>query len=435
MNHITSLINLILCLFFIASHLSATETQESASTINVGQDDWPWWRGPERNGHASPAQHPPRNWSTAKNIAWKVAIPGRGHGSPIVVGDHVFLSTAEEEREIQSVLCLDRHTGKQLWSSVVHRQHFVFEGNKKSSHASSTVACDGQRVYASFLNNHAVYTTALDRSDGSHLWQRKISDYTVHQGYASSPALYGALVIVSADTKQGGMVMALARSSGKIIWSHQRPEKPSYTSPIIVKSAGRDQLIMVGCNLVSSFAPETGEKLWEISGATTECVTSTVTDGQLVFSSGGYPKNHVAAIRADGSGQIVWENNSRIYVPSMIVYKGYLYAVADAGVALCWHATTGQQMWKGRLGGTFSASPVIVGDLIYATNEEGQTYLWHANPTEFNLIAENQLGTEVFATPAFCGNRIYMRTTTYNGDTRQEMLYCLSSTSRLRNTP
>ena len=174
-----------------------------------------------------------------------------------------------------------------------------------------------------------------------------------------------------------------------------------------------------------SFAPLSGEKLWEIAGATTECVTSTVTDGNIILTSGGYPKNHISAVRADGSGEVVWENNVRVYVPSMLIHDGTVYGVSDAGVAMCWEAATGKELWKDRLGGTFSSSPVLVGKHIFVTNEAGETFVFNADPANFELIATSQLGKEVFATPTFCGSRIYMRVAEQQGDHRQEMLHCI----------
>jgi outer membrane protein assembly factor BamB len=182
---------------------------------------------------------------------------------------------------------------------------------------------------------------------------------------------------------------------------------------------------MTGCDLVAGFDPASGEKLWEVKGSTTECVTSAVTDGRLVFTSGGYPKNHVSAVRAHGSGEVVWEKSYRVYVPSMLLHGGHLYAVQDGGFALCLEAATGKEVWKGRLGGTFSASPVLVGDLIYATNEAGRTFLFRATPEAFRLVGENQLGDEVFATPTICGGRIYLRVAREEKGQRQEVLYCL----------
>jgi hypothetical protein len=392
--------------------------------ITVAESDWPWWRGPERNGIASPEQDPPLEWSETENVIWKSPVPGRGHGTPIVVGEQVILATCDEQNETQSVLCYDRATGKQLWETVVHRGGIEKKGNKKASQASPSVACDGERLLINFLNRGAAYTTALSR-DGRQLWQTKISDYVVHQGYGSSPAVYGDLVIVSADNKGGGAVAAMKRNSGQVAWRKERPKTPNYSSPIILSIGGRDQLLMTGCNLVSSLDPRTGETLWEIEGATTECVTSTVTDGSLMFTSGGYPKNHMSAVRADGSGEVVWENNTPMYVPSLLCRDGYLYGVTDAGVATCWEAATGKELWKGRLGGTFSASPVLVADRIYAANEAGETFVFGADPKQFELLAENKLGDEVFATPVICGGRIYFRVTHQDGKGRQEMLYCI----------
>jgi outer membrane protein assembly factor BamB len=402
----------------------ADQPGKHADRIAVASTDWPWWRGPNRNGVADAKQKPPLKWSATENVLWKIPVPGRGHGSPTVVGDQVFLATAEHDSETQSVLCYHRLTGKLLWQTVVHRGGFEKKCNSKSSLASSTVACDGERVFINFLNSGAVWTTALDR-EGKRLWQTKITDYVIHQGYGSSPAVYRSLVIVSADNKGGGAIAGLERATGKVVWKNERPATPNYASPIILNVAGRDQLLFTGCNLVSSFEPLTGKKLWEIAGSTTECVTSIVTDGQLVFTSGGYPKNHVSAVRADGSGKAVWENGLRVYVPSMLVHDGYLYAVQDAGTAVCWKCDTGKEVWKGRLGGTFSSSPVLVGENIYVTNEAGQTFVFKATPDGLNVIAKNQLGEEVLATPAICGGRIYMRVANHDGGKRQEMLYCV----------
>jgi outer membrane protein assembly factor BamB len=209
------------------------------------------------------------------------------------------------------------------------------------------------------------------------------------------------------------------------VWKIERPKVPNYTSPIILPIGGRDQLLFTGCDLVTSLDPLTGKTLWEIAGSTTECVTSTVTDGKLIFTSGGYPKNHLSAVLADGSGKIAWENGSRVYVPSMIVRDGHLYSVLDAGVAMCWRCTDGKELWKGRLGGTFSASPVLVGDDLFATNEAGHTFIFKATPEKFELVGENQLGDEVFATPTFCGNRVYFRVAQRTDGKRQEWLYGL----------
>jgi outer membrane protein assembly factor BamB len=385
--------------------------------------DWPGWRGPTHDGIAASSQTPPVTWSETEGVVWKVPLPGRGHGSPTVVGDHIYLATADVSKQIQSVLCLNRHTGLRVWETEVHHGHPDPGHHANSSAASSTVACDGTRLFINFLNDGAVYTSALDLH-GKILWQRKVCDFVTHQGFGSSPVLYGSRVIVSADHRGGGVIVALDSVTGDLVWSQSRPTLPNYTSPAIVQAGGRTQVILAGCNLISSFDPDTGKKLWELSGSTEECVVTPVTDGTRIFTSGGYPKNHTVAVFADGSARIAWQNTVRAYVPSMIQKAGRLYAVTDAGMAVCWAADTGEEIWKERLGGDFFATPVMVGDRIYATNLGGKTFVFEATPTHFKLLAQNQLGDEVYSSPVICGSRLYERVAK-KGETRQEFLYCI----------
>lgn len=419
----------VMILLMPAVSCSSSESPQTASTaapVAVAPGDWPWWRGPTRDGIAPAGQTPPMKWGDTEGILWKAPVPGRGHGSPIVVGNRVILAAAEPDSQVQSLLCFDRKTGKQLWKTEIHRGGFEKKGNAKSTHASSTPASDGERVFINFLNSGAIHATALNL-DGKQLWQTKVADYVPHQGFGASPAVYQSLVIVSADSKGGGVIAGLDRASGSIVWKQDRPKLPNYTSPIILTAAGKEQVVMTGCDLVTGLDPLTGKTLWETRGSTTECVTSTVTDGNLVFTSGGYPKNHVSAVAADGSGKVVWENKSRVYVPSMLVHGGHLYAVQDDGIAVCRKSDTGEEKWKGRLGGTFSASPVLVGEHVFATNEAGKTFIFKATPNDFELIGENQLGNEVMATPVFAGNRIYLRAAVKEKGGRQEYLYCIGA--------
>lgn len=404
--------------------LRAAEPARVADGLELPKTDWAWWRGPNRNGTADAEQSPPLNFSQTENVVWTAAVPGRGHGSPIVVGDRVMLATCDEESGAQSLLCFNRSSGELMWNTTVHRSGAMWKNNK-STGASSTPACDGQRVFINFPNSGGLVTTALDLN-GQQLWQQRISDYVVHQGYGASPSLYQNLVIVSSDNKGGGAVAALDRQSGEIVWRRERPQKPNYPTPILLHAAGKDQLVLVGCDMVVSFDPLTGKTNWEIEGATTECVTSTVTDGNLVYTSGGYPKNHMSAIKADGTGQLAWENGERLYVPSLVVKDGYLYGVLDAGIAMCWKADTGEEKWKSRLGGNFSSSPVLVDDKIFATSESGEFFIFEASPDGFKRLGKNQLGDEVLATPVIVDSRIYHRVAhrTENG-ARQEVLYCL----------
>lgn len=392
--------------------------------IAISPNDWPWWRGPNRDGVAAADQKPPLKWNEVQNVIWKTPIPGRGHGSAIVVGDRVYIAAADPDAQVQSLLAFDRKSGKPAWQKEIHKGGFETKGNAKSSLASSTPACDGERVFINFLHAGAIYTTALDLQ-GNRLWQKKVTDYVLHQGFASSPAIYKSLVIVSADNKGGGVIAGLDRQTGDIVWSHSRPKLPNYVSPVILTAAGREQLVLTGCDLVTALDPLSGKVLWETKGSTTECVTSTLTDGRNVFTSGGYPKNHVSAIAADGTGKVVWENTSRVYVPSLIRKDMHLYGVLDDGFAACWRCDSGKEVWKERLGGTFSALPVLVGDTIYATNEAGKTFVFAASPGGYASLAENKLGDSAFATQTICGGRIYTRVATNVNGRRVETLYCL----------
>ncbi|MGH7968441.1 MAG: PQQ-binding-like beta-propeller repeat protein, partial [Limisphaerales bacterium] len=204
--------------------------------------DWPAWRGPSQNGIAAANQNPPVHWNEAEGILWKAPLPGRGHGSPTVVGDRVYLAVADLEKQTQSLLCLNRQTGEVVWQSQVHAGHPDPGHHFNSSAASSTVACDGARLFINFLNDGAVYTSALNL-DGKILWQYKVCDFVTHQGFGSSVVLYEKLVIVSADHRGGGVVAALNRDTGELVWSQPRPKVPNYTSPALVQACGRTQLV------------------------------------------------------------------------------------------------------------------------------------------------------------------------------------------------
>jgi outer membrane protein assembly factor BamB len=398
--------------------------------ISLGTDDWGWWRGPSYNGVANPDQTPPLEWDDEKNVLWKSPIPGRGHGSATVVDGKIFLATADEVNQIQSVLCYDAKTGELLWKTDVHQGGFGKpneQGNPRASKASSTVACDGERLFINFLNSDAVYTTALSLT-GEQLWQQKITDYTVHQGYGSSPVVYGPLVIAIADNKGSGAIVGFDRVTGEVVWKMERPALPNYTTPIIMTIGGKDQAVLVGQDKIVSLDPLTGKQNWEMDGATTECVTSTVGDGTYLVTSGGYPENHISVVRSDGSGEVVWRNEMRVYVPSMIIHDGHLYGVSDAGQAFCHAIDNSAPTWEERVRGKFAASLTLVGDLIYATSDKGKTFIYKANPEAFELVAENKVtAIDIQATPTICGSRIYMRVAQKQGDIRQEMLYCIGA--------
>jgi outer membrane protein assembly factor BamB len=390
-----------------------------ASLARAG--DWPGWRGPTADGHASSSQTVPIQWSETERVRWKTPLRGRGHSSPTLVGDRIYLTTATADE--QAVICLDRASGRVLWDAVVHRGQVDAGNHRLSNPAAGSVAWDGERLFVNFPNGKGIQTSALTPA-GKLLWQTRVADFVMHQGFGSSPVVHGALVLVSADNRGGGKVLALDRATGKTVWSQDRPKIANYTSPAVLQAAGKSQVVLGGCNLISAFDPNSGRKLWEIEGATEECVTTAVTDGQRVFVSGGYPRNNVTAVEADGSGRIAWQNNTRVYVPSMLVRNGHLYAVLDAGQIVCWRADTGAELWREKVDRDFYGSPVMLGDRVYVTNLRGVTFVVEVSPAGAKVLAQNKVGDEALASPAIAGGRVYLRAAKMTPE-RQDYLWCI----------
>ncbi|MGD9855721.1 MAG: PQQ-binding-like beta-propeller repeat protein [Planctomycetaceae bacterium] len=392
----------------------------------IADGDWPWWRGPTRNGVARGTA--PVTWNSEEGIVWKTAVPGRGHSSPTVVGNRIFLATADDDRQIQSVLAFDRDTGKQLWQTPVLTGNFPVPAqmHPKSTHANGTVACDGERLFIAFLNDNKISATALNR-EGEILWQQKLGDYSPRFGYAPSPCVHGSLVLFAADHAEGGFLAGVHRETGETVWMKSRPKADSYSSPVVASIGGRDGLFLSGANLVAAYDPLTGKELWTYPGTAASTCGTCVWDDTYVVASGGYPDKQTIALTADG--RPIWNNPTCCYEQSMLIDAGHVYAADDGGILHCWEIATGNERWKARLGGPISASPVLANGNLYITNERGATFVVAADPAEFRKLGENQLGTEAFATPTICGGRIYHRAATVEEGARQEWLYCIGNPS------
>ena len=392
---------------------------ESAK-LKFGDGDWPMWRGPNADGVAAgPAV--PTKWSETDNVVWKVKLPGRGHSSPIIVDNRIYMETADESQKVQSVICLDRKTGRQLWQQTLFTENFEQQMHRENTQASSTLACDGSRLYSLFLNDRKIWATALDLN-GKQVWQTEVGSFAAKFGYSASPTLYKSLVLLAADHQQGGFLAALNRTDGTIVWRKPRPEKSSYASPRVVTLDGKDQLVICGCKQVSSHDPLTGDKLWSTSGTAESGVGLPVTAGNLVIASGGWPERETIALKPDGS--VAWRSKSHAYVPSLLALDGHVYLVND-GIARCFEATSGKETWQKRIGGDFRTSPVASGGNIIVTDMAGKTTVFRANPNEFELVAENQLGTEGFASPAISRGQLFLRVADATNGPRQEWLYCI----------
>ncbi len=388
------------------------------------QRDWPWWRGPQRNGEAQSAA--PVKLSLEGNLRWQADVPGRGHSSPIVVGDRVFLTTALEAEKRHLVLAYSRASGERLWSTEVNSGGFPAKNHAKNTEASSTAACDGERVYATFYHHDAVHLSALSL-EGRVLWSKSAGAYRPRRyeyGYAPSPLLYRDTVIVAAEYDGDSYLAAFEGESGKEKWRIERPRNITFSSPVVAEVAGREQLLISGARTVAAYDPASGRELWNVSGTSAATCGTLVWENDLVFASGGYPESETLAVRADGGGEVLWRNRQKCYEQSMLVVDGYLYAFTDSSVFYCWRTSDGAEMWKERLEGPISASPVLAGGHIYWANERGKLYVLRANPERFELVAENQIGDDSFASPAILGGQIFLRVGQGGRGGRQEKLYC-----------
>ncbi|MDG1893564.1 MAG: PQQ-binding-like beta-propeller repeat protein [Fuerstiella sp.] len=395
---------------------------------NLTAADWSQWRGPNHNNVADTGQDIPTAWSESSNVVWKVGVPGRGHSSPIVIGDLIVLTSADEQGQQQGVFGFDRQTGKRLWGTVVSKGGFP-KIHTKNTHASSTACSDGTQIYATFNHHNKVEAIALNMQ-GEIVWQKDVGGFIPKQyeyGYAAAPTLYNGTLIISGDCDTVAWVKALDTKSGRVAWQQNRPQKLNWSSPIIGNVAGREQMFISGCDMMAAYDPKTGRPLWSVPCLTMATCGTVVWDDDTVYASGGYPKKETVAVKADGSGTILWTNTVKCYEQSMLIHEGHLYAVDDGGVAYCWHAKSGREMWRSRLRGPVSASPVLVGDTIYASNEKGTTFVFKADPQSFQAVAQNQLGTVSFATPTVVDNRIYLRVAAGEGGSWKETLYAIGT--------
>lgn len=406
------------------------------SAAQASAENWPGWRGPRGDGSSTDTKAPLTwNGETGENIAWKVPVAGKGHSSPIVWKDRVFLTTCLEEDQRRMLLCLDRATGKKIWEREVLRVELEIL-HRLNSHASGTPVTDGERIYVCFFaasgeRDKDPTETQRDRSpgsivvaafdfDGNEVWKVRPGPFASLHGFSSNPILYRDLVIVNGDHDGDAYLVALDRNTGKTVWKIDRENKKrSYTTPIIRTIDGREQMIMAGSMCVASYDPNNGKRHWIIDGPTDQFVASAVYGNGLVFITAGFPERHMLAIRPDGHGNvtdthIAWRTrNACAYVPSPAAVGKYFAVVTDRGVGSCFAATSGERLWKERLGTeSFSASPLVVGDLVYFLDEAGTMHV--VRPGEkLDIVAENAIGERCYASPAVSNGQIFIRSETH----------------------
>jgi outer membrane protein assembly factor BamB len=375
--------------------------------------EWPGWRGPRGDGHSEETNIPTR-WSETENIAWKVAIPGKGHSSPVVWGDRIFLTTALEQEQKRMLLCLDRRNGKTLWERVVVTSPLE-KKHDLNSYASATPVTDGQHVWVAFFGQPKIDLACFDM-DGNDSWRVSPGEFHSIHGFCSSPVLYKDLLILNGDQDADAYLVAYDKASGTERWRTDRPNKTrSYCTPFFFEHLGRRQMALSGSKSVCSYDPDTGKPIWWMAGPTEQFVATLVFTDGILFVTGGFPDFHVLGVDPAGQGDvlkthILWrDRKGASYVPSPIAYDHHFFIVSDNGIGSCFEAKTGKVNWRRRLGRRHSASAVEAGGNIYFLDDDGVTWVVKGSD-KYELVAENSLGEAAFASPAISRGQIFIRT-------------------------
>lgn len=403
MRHIlrgTSVSAVLVC-WLVASHLEA--------------ENWPGWRGPDRSGVTSDTGVP-TTWSATENVLWKMPLPGIGTSNPVVWGDKVFATASEgrDQGELH-VICFDRDTGRERWHQRLWgTAPTLFYG--RSGMASPSPVTDGKRLFA-FFGTGDVFCFDLD---GGLLWQRAIAEeygpFENRFAAASSPLLFEDKLIVQCDHYGASYVLALDQQTGANRWKSDRPEVwLSWSSPQLVPSGDRVELVLSGSEKLDGYDPRTGSRLWTLRGLARECVPTPLFGHGMLFVVSGPNGTHIA-IKPGGSGDItdshvVWKNDKGTsFVPSAILVGERYYLADDKGIGSCLDAHTGKLIWKKRFGDKFTASPVAADGKLFFTNEAGSTLVLDATQAGYEEIARNDIGEEVYASPAISQGKFFLRT-------------------------
>jgi outer membrane protein assembly factor BamB len=391
--------------------------------VVAAAEEWPGWRGPRGDG-TSAEKGLPRTWNKTDNIRWKTPIPGKGHSSPIVWGERVFVTTCLEEKGERVLFCLDRHNGKLLWQQVVLTAPLE-KKHPLNSYASSTPVSDGKHVWVAFLAYPNMVVACYDFA-GKRLWQRSPGTLLSVHGFCSSPILHKGLVILNGDQDAKAYIVALDKETGAERWRIDRPNRTrSYCTPILIhtpKHPEQTQLVLSGSKCVTGYDADTGKPLWIIDGPTEQYVASLVYHQGVLCLTTGFPEFHLMGINPEGRGNIThsehvrWhiphsENGPRgaSYVPSPIAANGHFYVISDVGYLGCLEAKTGKRLWMHKLGRHHSASPVLIEGHLYLTDDAGVTYVLKADG-DFKVLHKNPLGEECYASPAVSHGHLFLRT-------------------------
>jgi outer membrane protein assembly factor BamB len=387
-------------------------------TLPARADNWPRFRGPNGSG-VSEDKNIPVEW-TEKNILWKCEIPGVGHSSPIVWGDRIFLQTASKDGKERSMVCVSATTGTILWNTPV--QGAKAGTHQKNSLASGTPTTDGKQVYAIFWDGKDLEAVAFD-FDGKIVWNKDQGSFTSQHGAGHSPIVVDGKVIYANDQDGSAKIVALDAKDGSEVWSKKRTAfRSCYSTPFLRdRQDGKPEVVVTSSAGIAGYNPKTGDMNWEYTwsfdGMALRTVASSIYAQGMIFACSGDGKGdrHAIAVQADGTGDttkntLVWEEKKSLpYVPSLLAKGEYIFFVNDRGMAGCFTAKKGEEVWTKSLpGGDVSASPIMIDGKIYDINEKGDVYVFAAED-KFKQLAKNSIGESVAATPAVADGKLYVR--------------------------
>lgn len=402
--HVTTIRISILSLFLMSSFASA-------------DSNWPHWRGPKWDGHTV-EKDVPTQWDPS-SVLWKAELKGNGQSSPIIWGDRMFLTTALQNGKQRVVFCVSTKDGKTLW------EHTAWTGDPEPSHkmngwASATCATDGEVVVA-FFGKGGLHTYSVD---GKPLWSKQLGGFESPWGTAACPIIVGELVIQNGDSDKDAFIEAFDRKTGSSVWRKKRPDNRGWSTPIVLKRGGREELVLNGHTGVTAYNPADGKELWFTENSNGRGEPTVTEASGLLFVVCGLAGDMYALRPTESSirPETIWSANRRSGrdLPSPIAVGKFLIVSSMTGIVTCYDAESGKELWRERLNGQFSSSPIAVDGLVLHQNEAGETYVIEPGPAS-KIVGQNTLSAssdELFRaslTPS--QGRMYSRS--------NKVLYCI----------
>ena len=404
--------------------------------------NWPEWRGPSAQGQAN-ASGLPETWSETSNVAWKTPLPGRGHSTPVMWGDHIWLTTAiektatseEAKRRLESntgdqplvvlssvslrAVCVDRNSGKILHDIELLNVKDPQWAHQLNSYASPTPVLEEGRLYAHF---GSFGTVALDTKTQKVLWKNEELNVMHENGPGSTAVLHGDRLISHFDGSDQQFIAAFDKNTGKLAWKTSRSgemdprpqQKKAYGTPLIFTINGQPQVVSSAANNIYGYDPQTGQELWKIHYGELGFSMSTVpvADDQQIYFSTAFGKSAVIALKYAGvkTPEVAWRNNKN--APKMcspVLHNDLLFYVDDGGIVSCVDVKTGEAFYRERIGGKFSASPIFADGKLYFSSREGVVTVIAASK-EFKILSQNTLDGSLMASPIADGSALFLRT-------------------------